>query len=411
MRYSKLFAKTRKVAPKDEVSINAKLLIKGGFIDKLGAGIYNFLPLGLRVHKKIEQVIREEMNVIGGQELSLATLHPKGVWEKTGRWESFDALFKLVSRGKENYALGATHEEVLTPIISQFVASYRDLPLYLYQIQVKFRDEPRAKSGLLRTREFVMKDLYSFHTSEEDRAKYYEVAKKAYQKIFKRLGLEAIYTKASGGTFSQFSHEFQVITPAGEDEIIYCPGGDFSENSEITKIKEGKECDLGHGPLKKAKAVEVGNIFPLGTKFSEAFGAYFTDDKGNKKPIVMGCYGIGIGRAMGAIVEVSHDDRGIIWPKSVTPFDVHLIEISNKKTATTEAQKIYETLKKSGIEVLFDDREGVSAGEKFADCDLIGIPVRLVVSKKTGSKVEFKKRNEEKTQLVSLEEAVKRLTG
>lgn len=410
MRYSQLFGKTRRNAPKDEIATNAKLLTRAGYIDKLGAGIYNFLPLGWRVHQKIEQIIREEMDAIGGQELNLAALHPKAVWEKTGRWSSFDALFKLVSRLRDEYALGATHEEVLTPIVGEFVSSYKDLPIYLYQIQVKFRDEARAKSGLLRGREFVMKDLYSFDKTEEDRALYYEKVKGAYEKIFKRVGIKAIYTEASGGAFSHRSHEFQVITDAGEDEIIYCPGGDFSQNVEIAEVKEGKECDLGHGPLKRTKTIEVGNIFPLGTRFSENCNAYFTDQDGSKKPIVMGSYGIGVGRLMGTIVEVHHDDKGIIWPESVAPFQVHLIAIGNEKTVTTEAQRVYETLKRSDIEVLYDDREA-SAGEKFADADLIGSPVRLVVSEKAGSKVEWKERKSEKIELLPVDEILQRLTN
>ena len=402
MRYSNLFGKTKKEAPKDEVSINAKLLIRAGFIEKLAAGVYNFLPLGWRVHEKIGQIIREEMNVIGGQELNLAALHPKSVWEKSGRWDKFGALYKLKNQSGEDLALGATHEEVLTPIISHYISSYKDLPLYLYQIQVKFRDEPRAKSGILRCREFVMKDLYSFHATEEDRASYYERVRKTYEKIFKRFGLQAIYTKASGGSFSEFSHEFQVITDAGEDEIIYCPEGDFSENVDITKVKEGKECDMGHGPLKRAKVIEVGNIFPLGTRFSEAFGAYFTDEKGDKKPIVMGSYGIGLGRNMGTIVEVHHDDKGIIWPESVAPYEVHLVGLSEK------ADEVYKQLKDTGIDVLYDDRD-VSAGEKFATADLIGIPYRLVVSQKTGNKIEVKKRNSEKTEDLEFDSLLKLL--
>ena len=403
MRYSVLFPKTRKEAPKDEISVNAKLLIRAGFIEKLAAGVYNFLPLGWKVHEKIGQIIREEMDLIGGQELNLAALHPKSIWEKSGRWDKFGALYKLKSQSGDDLALGATHEEVLTPIISHYISSYKDLPLYLYQIQVKFRDEPRAKSGILRCREFVMKDLYSFHATEEDRASYYERVRKAYEKIFKRFGLKAIYTKASGGSFSEFSHEFQVITDAGEDEIIYCPEGDFSENVDITKVKEGKECDMGHGPLKRAKVIEVGNIFPLGTRFSEAFGAYFTDEKGTKKPIVMGSYGIGLGRNMGTIVEVHHDDKGIIWPESVAPYEVHLVGLSEK------ADEVYKQLKDTGIiDVLYDDRD-VSAGEKFATADLIGIPYRLVVSQKTRDKIEVKKRNSEKTEDLEFDSLLKLL--
>ncbi|OGH23961.1 MAG: hypothetical protein A2698_02210 [Candidatus Levybacteria bacterium RIFCSPHIGHO2_01_FULL_42_15] len=409
MKYSQLFGKTIRDVPKDEVSTNAKLLIRAGFVDKLGAGIYNFLPLGWRVHKKIEQIIREEMDAIGGQELNLAALHPKAAWQSTGRWDTLDALYKIISRFEDEYALGATHEEILTPIVAKFVASYRDLPLYLYQIQVKFRDEERAKSGLLRGREFIMKDLYSFHISEEDRAKYYETAKGAYDKIFKRCGLDAIYTEASGGSFSKASHEFQVVTQAGEDEIIYCPAGDFAQNTEICKVKEGKQCDLGHGSLKKVKTIEVGNIFPLGTRFSEATGAYYMDKSGTKKPIVMGCYGIGLGRLMGAVVEVHHDEKGIIWPASVAPFDVHLVHIEDPGTES-QAKKVYEILTKAGVEVLYDDREDVSAGEKFADADLIGVPIRLVISEKTKDKAEWKERSSQKTELLSLEEVVSRLS-
>lgn len=402
MQQSRLFPRTKRQAPRDEVSTNAKLLIRGGFVQKLGSGIYNFLPLGWRVHKKIEQIIREEMDAIGGQELNLAALHPKVVWEATERWETFNALYKLISHQKDEYALGATHEEVLTPIVAQFVASYRDLPIYLYQIQVKFRDEPRAKSGLLRGREFIMKDLYSFHASEQDRASYYEKVAGAYKKIFKRMGLETIYTEASGGAFSPTSHEFQVPTPAGEDEIIYCQRGHFSQNIEIAKQKEGDACPVCGEKLLKAKTIEVGNIFPLGTRFSEAASAYFMDKGGKKKPIVMGSYGIGLGRVMGALVEVYHDKKGIIWPKNVAPYSVHLISIEK------DADDVYGKLQKAGVEVLYDDRD-MSAGEKFADADLIGIPVRLVVSKETADKVEWKKRDSEKSEIISFEEVINRL--
>lgn len=404
MKYSNLFGKTRKEAPKDEVSTNAKLLIRAGFVEKLGAGIYNYLPLGWRVNQKIEQIIKEEMEGIGGQELYLAALHPKLLWEKTGRWESFDALYKLVSRTGDEYALGATHEEVLTPLIGQHVSSYRDLPIYLYQIQIKFRDEARAKSGLLRGREFLMKDLYSFHTTEEDRASYYETVKEAYEKVFARVGLNALYVEASGGAFSNRSHEFQVITDAGEDEVLYCPKCKFAQNVEIAEVKEGDECPNCKGTLQKAKTIEVGNIFPIGTKFSEACGAYFADKDGSQKPIVMGSYGIGVTRLLGTVAEVHHDGKGMVWPKSIAPFDVCLIELKK------DAAGIYKALQNTGIEVLYDDRDA-SAGEKFADADLIGIPVRLVVSEKTGDKIEWKERGEEGTELLSIDEAIQRISG
>lgn len=410
MRYSKLFGKTVKQAPRDETAINAKLLIRGGFIRKEVAGVYNFLPLGLRVLSKISQIVREEMTAAGGQEVLLSALQNKANWEKTGRWSSFDALFKVVSRYKIDYALGPTHEEVLVPIAAEFVRSYRDLPLYLYQIQTKFRDEPRAKAGLLRGREFLMKDLYSFHTDEADMLDYYEKMKKVYKKTFARLGLDTIETEASGGTFSKFSHEFQVICGGGEDEIIYCPGGDFAQNTEIAKVAEGKMCDLGHGPLKLVQTIEVGNIFPLKDKYSKALGLTFRDKNGKDKFVVMGCYGIGISRAMGAIVEVYHDERGIIWPKTVAPYQTHLLVLSDEREVLSRAEEILEKLTKAGVEVLFDDREAVSAGEKFADCDLIGIPVRLVISDKTGDKIEWKERNKKTAQLITLEQVIEKLS-
>lgn len=409
MRYSQLFGKTTKQDPRDETSVNAKLLIRGGFIRKEVAGVYNFLPLGLRVLNKISQIAREEMNAAGGQEILLSTLQSKESWAKTGRWKTFDVLFKVKSQFGPEYALGPTHEEVLVPLTRGFVSSYRDLPLYLYQIQNKFRDESRAKAGLLRGREFLMKDLYSFHTSEEDMMAYYEVMKKAYKKVFSRLGLAAIETKASGGTFSDFSHEYQVICDAGEDEIVYCPGGDYAENSEIATAKEGQQCVLGHGPLKRVKTIEVGNIFPLKDKFSKAFNLTFKGKNGKDKFVIMGCYGIGISRLMGAIVEVFYDDRGILWPRSVAPYDVHLIHLEGGRM---DFFKVNERLTEAGVEVLWDDRENATAGEKFADADLIGIPVRLVVSKKVGkSKVEWKERNSTKVSIVDLREAIKRLSG
>ena len=408
MRYSKLFGKTIKDAPKDEISKNAKLLTRAGFVRKEVSGVYNYLPLGIRVLNKISNIVREEMNAIGGQELLLSALQNKESWKKTARWDSFDALFKVTSVLENEYPLGPTHEEVVVPLVKQFVNSYKDLPLALYQIQTKFRDEKRAKSGILRGREFLMKDLYSFHTDEKDFEQYYEKAKKAYKKIFNRLGIEALETHASGGAFSKISHEYQVITDAGEDEIIYCSGGDFAANAEVSPVKEGKQCELGHGPLKKAKSIEVGNIFPLKTKFSTAFDLKYKDKEGKEAFIIMGCYGIGITRLMGTIAEVYSDSKGLIWPKSAAPFDIHLVHIEDPGSESM-ALKTYETLTKAGIGVLWDDREDVSAGAKFADADLIGIPVRLVVSKRTGNKVEYKERKYDKKELLNLEDVIKKL--
>lgn len=410
MRYSRLFGKTIKDTPKDETAINAKLLTRGGFIRREVAGVYNYLPLGLLVLNKIANIVRDEMNKADSQEIFLSALQNKASWEKTGRWQTFDALFKLKSILDTEYALGPTHEEVLVPLVRQFVSSYKDLPLSLYQIQTKFRDEKRAKSGILRGREFLMKDCYSFHSDEEDFNKYYETIKRAYKNIYKRCGLDAIETQASGGAFGEFSHEYQVITAAGEDEIIYCPGGDFSANAEISPVKEGKECDLGHGKLLKAKAIEVGNIFPLKTKFSDAFGLMFKDKSGINRSVIMGCYGIGISRLMGAIAEIHNDERGIVWPKTVAPRQAHLIMINDEGLMIKEkAEGIYEKLLEAGIEVLYDDRADVSAGTKFADADLIGIHVRLVVSAKLLDKIEWKYRSEKETEIIELDEAVKRL--
>ena len=408
MKYSKLFGKTVKDIASDEISLNAKLLTRGGFIRREIAGVYNFLPLGLRVIENINKIIREEMNATGAQELELSSIQNKDSWVKTNRWDSFDVLFKVrTNRFKDEngesvkeYPLGPTHEEVIVPLVSQFVSSYKDLPLYLYQIQTKFRDEARAKSGILRGREFLMKDLYSFHTNEEDFKSYYEVMKKTYKKVFEKLGLNAIEVEASGGAFSEFSHEYQVITENGEDEIIYCSGGDFAQNTEIAKVSEGKQCDLGHGPLQRAKTIEVGNIFPLGTKFSTAFDLTYKDESGKEHFVVMGCYGIGISRLMGAIVEVHNDEKGIIWPESVAPFKVYLISIGKDN----EAEKLCEELKVKGIEVLYDDRDK-NPGEKFADCDLIGIPFRVVMSTKIDEgKMELKKRSENEIEIISKEE-------
>lgn len=401
MRYSKLFGKTVKDVPADEVAINAKLLIQAGFIRREVAGVYNLLPLGFRVLNKISQIVREEMDSTGAQELLLSSLQNKESWLKTKRWETFDALFKLKSRHDHEYGLGPSHEEVLVPLVGQFISSYKDLPLSLYQIQTKFRDEARAKSGILRGREFLMKDLYSFHTTEVDFEEYYKLMRKTYMQTFKKLGLDAIETEASGGAFSEFSHEYQVLTEAGEDEIIYCPGGDFSANTEVAKVKEGKECDLGHGKLQKAKAIEVGNIFPLKTKFSDAFSLTFKNEAGEEVPVIMGCYGIGITRLMGTIVEVHHDDNGIVWPENVAPFTVHLLDLGSES-----ADDVYSALQKHNVEVLFDDRD-VRAGEKFADADLIGLPYRFVVSSKAGDgMVEVKKRTEEKSEVMPLAKAI-----
>ncbi len=408
MLQSQLFTKTLKEVPKDEKSINAQLLLRGGFIYKEMAGVYTYLPLGLRVLRKIENIIREEMENIGAEELLMTIFQPKKIWEETGRWskEIGEVMYKCKENGKD-IGLGPTHEEMITDIVRNFIKSFKDLPRALFQIQTKFRKEPRARSGLLRGREFDMKDLYSFHKSEEDFKKYYEKVKKSYLKIFKRCGLGAIVTEASGAGFTKdFTHEFQVLAEGGEDIIIYCEANHFSQNKGISKFKAGDKCPICKKILKKGKSIEVGNIFPLGTKYSKAMKAYFTDKAGLRKLMIMGCYGLGLGRVMGAIVEIHHDQNGIIWPKTVAPFQVHLIQIENSKIVKKASQKLYQDLQKQRIEVLYDDREEKSAGEKFADGDLIGIPTRIVVSEKTLKKdcVEIKKRSEKKTRLVKIKQ-------
>jgi prolyl-tRNA synthetase len=410
MRLSQFFFKTVKETPKDEASLNARLLTKAGFIQKLSAGIYSYLPLGFKVLSKIENIIREEMNNIGARELLMPALHTKEIWEESGRWKTADYLYKIKDRQKKEYALGATHEEVISGIAHKYISSYRDLPLALYQIQTKFRDELRPKSGLLRTKEFSMKDLYSFHADEKDFKKYYEEVKKSYLKIFKRCGFdEVIVSEASGGVFSEeYSHEFQVPTPAGEDTVIFCPKGDYARNKEIADIKKGGKCPKCGAILKEAKTIEVGNIFTLGTRFSKPMAVNFIDKNDVKKPVLMGCYGIGPSRVLGAAVEVHHDENGIIWPEEIAPFKAHLILLEGKggvKIKNT-ADRIYQDLQAKGVEVLYDERETKTPGEKFADADLIGIPYRIIVSEKTLQKdcIEIKRRNEKRISLIKIKD-------
>jgi len=399
MRQSKLFYKTLKKAPKEIKALSNILLIRAGFIDMAAAGSYTFLPLGLRVLKKIEKIIREEMISIGGQEILMPALTPKENWQKTGRWDSFEALFKLKGVGEKEYALGPTHEEIISPLAKKVVFSYKDLPFYLFQIQTKFRDELRVKSGLLRTREFLMKDLYSFHRDEKDLNRYYEKVADSYFKIFKRCGVRVYKTLASGGTFSKYSHEYQAPTPAGEDIFDVCGKCNLAINKEVKNdFKKCPECNCSK--FERKKGVEVANIFKLGDRYSLPFGLKFKDDKGKEKPVIMGCYGIGLPRLMAAVVEQNHDDKGMIWPEEIAPFKFHLLQIENSKKVKQAAEKIYQELE----DVLYDDREDVTAGEKFAESDLIGIPNRLVISEKTLKKnsVELKERDSAKTELKKL---------
>ncbi|MFH1284588.1 MAG: proline--tRNA ligase [Candidatus Peregrinibacteria bacterium] len=553
MRYSKLFGKTRHNAPVDAKSINAKLLTQAGFIEMVAAGIYSILPLGRRVMHKIDNIIREEMDTVGGQEIIMPVLHPLELWEKTGRNRTMDGVLYRTEAGSKKFVLGPSHEEVVTPLVGNNVKSYKDLPLSVYQIQTKFRNEPRAKSGILRGREFGMKDMYSFHASEDDLDEYYEKVKQAYLNVFTRCGLEAHIIEASGGAFSdKFSHEFSVVTPYGEDTIIICENCHTAQNLEIAEgkvvdpdLKEEnelplKEVDIERGfsvednakahkvpeskilktvvyeieeggllgvlirgdlnisevklekylkkrlrpaspeslkkaglvqgyispvnmpdsvnvsfiadhsiknvknfvtganeyakdyvnvnigrdfivkdftdlvevksgfscvkcgkPLKELKAVEVGNIFKLGTKFSDAFGFKFADKDGKLKSAVMGCYGIGNTRLLGTVVEASHDDNGIIWPVTVAPYQIHIVTLGNDDKVTKKADELYAELQKECIDVLYDDRDE-SPGVKFKDSDLIGVPLRIVISGRTLEKdgAEWKERISDKAEIV-----------
>jgi len=412
MRQSKLFTKATKELPKDEASFNAQTLIRAGFIDKVSAGVYSFLPLGLRVHNKICQIIREEMEAIGGQEILMPALTPKELWQKTGRWDSFEALFRLAGLDKKEYALGATHEEVVTPLVQKHTFSYKELPVYVYQIQTKFRNELRPKAGLIRGREFSMKDLYSFHANQEDLDKYYQAVKEAYFKICRRCGLAEItyFTYASGGDFSKYSHEFQNLAKNGEDTIYICDRCKVAVNQEI--IEEQKVCPICQNKdLRKERAIEVANIFKLGTRFSQAFGFTYLDKNGREKAVEMGCYGFGPSRTLATIVETHHDERGIIWPAEVAPYQIHLIALEDNEKVRKIAERVYRDCQQAGREVLYDDREK-RPGEKFAEADLIGIPIRLLVSQKTIAEdsVEMKERQSEKSELIKIKEIVKRLS-
>ncbi len=408
MRYSQLFPKTQKTAPTGAESVNHKLLVRAGFIDQLMAGSWTLLPLGWRVVTKINQIIREEMNAIGGQEMLMPLLHPKELWNETGRWEKASGImYKLKDMREREYALSFTHEEIVMDLLRKNVRSYQDLPVSVYHFSTKFRNEPRARSGILRGREFMMKDLYSAHVSEKDMMDYYEKVKRAYIKIFKRLGFSVRVTEASGGVFTdKHTHEFQVLTEGGEDTIYYCGNCTWGANKELFGEGGPTSCpDCGKNDIRQSRAIEVGNIFPLGTWYAEKMGVYFADEKGLRKPVWFASYGIGPTRVMGALVEVSHDERGIIWYPQVAPFDVHLISLPGGES---KAEALHKYLIKEGIEVLWDDRTQ-SAGVKFADADLIGIHVRLVVSKKTGDQVEFKRRSVQSFELIGIPEAIKRI--
>lgn len=420
MYQSKLFYKASRDKSAGVESISHDLLVRAGFVDQLMAGVYTFLPLGLRVLKNIENIIRKNMeqSPANGQEVLLPVLQPKENWQKTGRWEDLDILFKVKGSGDKEYAMGPTHEEVVAPLAKKNIFSYKDLPISLFQVQTKFRDELRAKSGILRTREFLMKDLYSFHSTQEDLDKYYEKMLKVYFNIFKECGIYkggknpiTYRTLASGGSFSKYSDEFQTITDAGEDIIYVCSKCQLAVNKEIKE--ENYVCSNCKGTeFTEKKSVEVGNIFKLGTKYSLPFDLKFKDKDGLEKLVIMGCFGIGLGRLMGTVIEVNHDDKGMIWPKAIAPFSAHLISVGDSDKVRQMTEKIYKEVSAQGgpsSSWLYDDRQEKSVGEKFAEADLIGIPYRIVVSEKTlkVNSVEVKERDKNTVKLVKISQLLK----
>ncbi len=416
MKQSQLFTKTRREAPKDEVSRNAQLLIRAGYVHKEMAGVYSYLPLGLRTLNKIVAIIRDEMNAIGGQEMLMTALQDKALWQRTDRWDDdkVDNWFKVTFKSGGEAGLGITHEEPLTRIMSEHISSYRDLPVSAYQFQNKFRNELRAKSGIMRGKEFLMKDMYSFARTQEEHQMLYDRTRGAYVKIFDRFGIGAVTypTYASGGIFSDFSEEFQTLSEAGEDIIYVDEARHIAVNKEVMNDEALAKLGLDRETLIEKKAIELGNIFHLGTKFSETLGLKFKDEQGVNSPVVMGCYGIGPTRIMGTLVELLADAKGIVWPDAIAPFRVHIVElVSSNEDVRADAIELYRELTETGIDVLWDDRDA-RVGEKFADSDLIGVPLRVVVSEKTlaTGKYECVTRATGKTEHKSISELIGYLT-
>jgi prolyl-tRNA synthetase len=411
---SQLFTKTSKTVPADEQAKNAQLLIKAGYVSKDMAGVYTYLPLGLRVLTNIENIVREEMNSIGGQEVRMPALQVKERYELSGRWDDkvVDNWFKTRLANDAEVGLGFSHEENLTPIVKNFVTSYKDLPIAPYQIQTKFRNELRSKSGLMRGREFLMKDMYSFSISQEQHDGFYAIAQEAYKRVYERLGLggRTFMTFASGGSFSKYSHEFQTLSEAGEDTIYLSRDKNLAVNKEVLTAEVLAELGLKREELEEVKAIEVGNIFSLGTKFSAPFELEVPDENGNRVTLIMGCYGIGISRLVGTIAELLSDDKGLVWPENVAPAKVYIARLGDSADVTKDADELYERLTAGGAEVLYDDRDA-RPGEKFADADLLGIPHRVVISDKThtAQTYEYKARTSEQSENISLEELLKRV--
>lgn len=411
MQVSHLFTKTLKNAPADEVAKNAQLLIRAGFVHKEMAGVYDYLPLGKKVLENITQIIREEMDAVGGSEISLTALQSKGPWEASGRWDDavLDVWFKTKLANGSELGLAPTHEEPLTMLMKNYIHSYKDLPVYPYQFQIKFRNELRSKSGLMRGREFWMKDLYSFSRTQEEHDAFYEKISGAYDRVFERLGLgdSTFKTFASGGSFAKFSHEFQTISEVGEDVIYLDRAKNIAINEEVLNDEVLAELGVNRDELEEVKAVEVGNIFTLGTRFSDPLDLNYTDENGESKPVIMGSYGIGPSRLMGLIAEHFADDKGLVWPENVAPYKVYLVSIGD---VAEQANELYEKLKTAGVSVLFDDRDE-RPGAKFADAELIGLPYRVTISGRLleEEKLEFTPRNGGETELLTLDELLAKI--
>jgi prolyl-tRNA synthetase len=416
MRLSQLFTKTSKNVPADETSKNAQLLIQAGYVYKEMAGVYAYLPLGIRVLENIKQIVREEMNAIGGQELIMTSLQNQAVWEQTDRWddEKVDVWFKSELKNGTPVGFGWSHEEPMTIMMKNYLTSYRDLPASVYQFQTKLRNELRAKSGIMRGREFVMKDLYSYAKTDEEHQKFYDEVTAAYLRVFERAGIgdKTFLTFASGGAFTQFSHEFQTLTDAGEDIIYIDRSKNIAVNEEVLTDDVIAQLGLNRDNLEQAKAAEVGNIFSFGTTKSEPLGLSYAAEDGSEKFVVMGSYGIGITRLMGVIVELLADDKGLVWPENIAPAKVIISRLGDAPEVVKKADVLYETLTNDGISVLYDDRD-IRAGEKFADADLLGIPIRVVVSEKSlGSDTyETKGRTSDTADQLTIEQLVQKLSA
>lgn len=413
MRVSNLFTKTAKTAPADEVAKNAQLLIRAGFVHKEMAGVYAYLPLGLRVLEKIKQIVREEMNAVGGQEVMMTTLQPREIFEKTDRWDDqkVDNWFKTKLSNGSELGMGLTHEEPIVDMLSGYINSYKDLPLSVYQIQTKFRNELRAQAGLLRGREFVMKDMYSFSRTQEEHEEIYEQIAEAYAKVYDRLGIGDITyrTYADGGIFTRrFSDEFQMLSPIGEDTVYVDEQRKIAVNKEVIDDSRLEKFGIDKSRLSERTAIEVGNIFPLESKYTDALGVYYTDANGQQQSIIAGCYGIGVSRLVGALAEHFSDEKGLVWPENIAPYKAYLVSIGEK--GTLEAAKLYEDLTARGVEVLYDDRNE-RPGAKFADSELIGIPHRITISDRLleNGNYEYTRRSDGETAILTYQEVVAKL--